>query len=98
MNHIELHRKALDKFGRDRNIQKAAEEFAEASAALLKYLDEPTAKNLARVHEELADAHIMAWRMRFVFNVSETIMHDGPIDQWVEMKMIGLEEKIGRPV
>lgn len=76
---------ALRVFGPERQIRKAAEECAECSAALIRYLDDPD--EFDHVAEELADVEIMVIQMR-------EIIGGDKVDEWKGKKAKRLHDRL----
>jgi len=74
-------------WGQTKQMIAAAEEFSEASAALLRVVNEKV-ESFHEVIEELADAEIMCEQMRYYFSEVE-------IDRVKKMKLEKLAEKLG---
>ncbi len=64
-----IYLEAKKQWGQNKQMIAAAEEFAEAAAALLRVVNEKV-ESLHEVYEELADVEIMSEQMREYFNPS----------------------------
>jgi hypothetical protein len=80
--------KALIEWGSRRQMMKTAEEFAEAAAAILRWLNFTTEENKKAMIDELADAEICTAYPRLIFG-------DGVIHEGVDRKLKRLEGMMG---
>jgi hypothetical protein len=86
----DIYRRALQRWGNNHQIAKTAEEAAELSAAIVRYLSAATFGNLSKVCgvvNELADMEIMCQQMRLVFG-------DKAVDDAVQSKLARLSERL----
>lgn len=77
--------RALRHFGPERQLRKAAEEAAEFSAAIIRYLDDPDGADHAA--EECADMEIMCIQVR-------EIVGSDRIDDWKIKKIRRLHQRL----
>lgn len=71
MENQKLFESLIDKFGKDRQIDKAIEEMSELTKALLKYRENPAKdENIINVLEELEDVKIMCEQLEIMFLVN----------------------------
>ena len=77
--------RAIRVFGPERQLRKIAEECAECSAAVIRYMDDPDAVD--EFAEELADVEIMIFQAR-------QIIGDARVDEWKEKKAKRLRDRL----
>lgn len=82
----EIMERAIKENGAQRQLAKAAEEFAEAAAAINRYMNDDG--TYGQMLEEIADAEIMCKQIRKMFD-SELI------DAWQKIKLARLALKLG---
>ena len=66
-------KRAIDYWGADAQIDKAIEEMAELTQALLKCRLEKNGKNMANVAEEIADVLIMVEQLIMIYDNEEEV-------------------------
>jgi hypothetical protein len=76
--------KALLEWGSRRQMMKTAEEFAEAAASIMRWLNIPTDESYTAMIDELADAEICTAYPRLIFG-------DDVIQEAVDRKLKRLE-------
>lgn len=81
----DLRDRAERSWGRDAQINKAAEEFSELSAALNRELNNQQPRD--ELLEEYADARIMLWQLELMFSEDE-------LEQALEQALDDLEERL----
>jgi hypothetical protein len=79
--------RALAKYGNLHQLHKYAEECAEAAAAVIRWLVDPTPEHSAQMMEEIADVEICTLYPRLVFG-------DEDIDASRAAKLARLEETL----
>lgn len=84
-------RRAINKFGMQKQLLKAIEEMNELSRALCRYLseDRPRPATVVNVCEETADVTIMLEQLRTIFDA-------GQIDAWEKDKLQRLAARVER--
>lgn len=83
--------KALDKWGESAQVDKAIEEMAELTKALLKLRYKNNHSNFKDVQEEIADMLIMANQMYLQFEINTLQNSFEGIDYIIQKKMERLE-------
>lgn len=66
---VELYKQAIEKYGTEKQTDKAIEELAELTAAIQKYLYGRIRKSA--VIEEMADVQIMLEQLALIFKISD---------------------------
>jgi len=78
---------AIDFFGEDNQVDKAIEEMAELTKALLKNRHEKSSCNYNNVNEEIADVAIMLEQLIMIFDTAEIV-------KFVDIKLNRLNVRI----
>lgn len=78
---------AIGFFGDDNQVDKAIEEMAELTKALLKYRHEKSSCNYNNVNEEIADVAIMLEQLIMIFDTAEIV-------KFVDIKLNRLNVRI----
>lgn len=86
--YMNIMKKAVETFGEEPQIDKAIEEMAELTQALLKCRLEKNGKNMANVAEEIADVLIMVEQLIMIYDNEEEV------DKHTNNKIARLEQRL----